>query len=483
MRGPLHDHHIFQNVDWIVAWDADHDTHAYLQGGDLVFEGDTIIFIGSSYVGDSDHVINGADLCLMPGFVDIHAHPASEVFFRGLREDHSVPEHYMTGLYERSCVYAIDQEDKKYGAEVSYADLMLSGVTTLVDITFPYPGWTDIMARSGLRAYAAPGFNTATWMRDNHHQLKYDVDEAKGWRNFENSLVMIDELRAHPSGLLNGIVSPVQIDNNTTDILVASRDAARERGLLWTTHASQSVVEFNIMVDRHGVTPVQHLNNLGLLGEGVILGHAMLIDDNSWIRWHTKTDLKLLGDSHTAVAHCPTPFMRYGTILESFNRFREAGVVLGIGTDTIPHNFIEDLRYAAIMARIASRDGNAGSTADVFYAGTVAGAIALGRNDIGRLKVGAKADIVVLDLDHPLMKPGRDPLAALIHSAAERAVKDVYIDGRQVVKNHEVLTLNRNEAAGRLREGQARMESGARQRDFAGRSHHEITPLTLRSIT
>ena len=135
------------------------------------------------------------------------------------------------------------------------------------------------------------------------------------------------------------------------------------------------------------------------------------------------------------------------------------------------------------MARIASRDGNAGSTADVFYAGTVAGAIALGRNDIGRLKVGAKADIVVLDLDHPLMKPGRDPLAALIHSAAERAVKDVYIDGRQVVKNHEVLTLNRNEAAGRLREGQARMESGARQRDFAGRSHHEITPLTLRSIT
>jgi 5-methylthioadenosine/S-adenosylhomocysteine deaminase len=473
----------FKNVEWIVAWDDALDSHTYLKGADLVFEDNAITFIGPSYAGDSDRVVDGTNLCLMPGFVDIHAHPASEVYFRGLREDHSVPEHYMTGLYERSCVYAIDQEDKKFGAEASYADLMLSGVTTLVDITFPYPGWTDVMARSGLRMYAAPGFNTATWYRDNHHQLKYDEDEARGWRDFDAALTLIDELRAHPSGLLNGIVSPVQIDNNTSDILIASRDAARERGLLWTTHASQSVVEFNIMVDRHGVTPIQYLDKLGVLGEGAILGHSMLIDEHSWIRWHTKLDLKLLGDSHTGVAHCPTPFMRYGTILENLNRYQDAGVALGIGTDTLPHNYIEDLRYAAIMARIAGRDGNMGSTGDVFYAGTAGGAKALMRNDIGRLSVGAKADIVVLDLDHPLMKPGRDPLAALIHSAAERAVKDVYIDGRQVVKNHEVLTLNRIEAAGRLREGQARMESGARQRDFAGRSHEEITPLTLPTAT
>ncbi|MGY8935168.1 MAG: amidohydrolase family protein [Alphaproteobacteria bacterium] len=472
----------FENVDWIVAWDSSTDSHAYLNGADLVFKDNEISFIGPSYNGDSDVVVDGKDLCLIPGFVDIHAHPASEVYFRGLREDHSVPEHYMTGLYERSCVYAIDQDDKHHGAEVSYADLMLSGVTTLVDITFPYPGWTDVMARSGLRMYAAPGFNTATWYRDNHHQLKYDENEAKGWRDFETALSLIDELRAHPSGLLNGIVSPVQIDNNTSDILVASRDAARERGLLWTTHASQSVVEFNIMVERHGITPIQYLDKLGVLGEGAILGHSMLIDDHSWIRWHTKLDLKLLGDSHTAVAHCPTPFMRYGTILENLNRYQDAGVRLGIGTDTLPHNYIEDLRYAAIMARVAGRDGNIGSTADVFYAGTAGGAKALMRDDIGRLSVGAKADIVVLDLDHPLMKPGRDPLAALIHSAAERAVKDVYIDGKQVVKNHEVLTLNRIEAAGRLREGQARMESGARQRDFAGRSHEEITPLTLPTV-
>ena len=152
----------FSNVDWIVAWDAEREGHTYLRGGDLAFDGIAISFIGKNYTGAADTVIDGAGLCLIPGLVDIHAHPATEVFYRGLREDHSVPEHFMTGLYERSCAYSahIDRALLPVGAEASYAELMLSGVTTLVDITAPYPGWIDVMARSGLRMFAAPTFET-----------------------------------------------------------------------------------------------------------------------------------------------------------------------------------------------------------------------------------------------------------------------------------------------------------------------------------
>ena len=119
-------------------------------------------FIGKHYTGAADTVIDRAGLCLIPGLVDIHAHPATEVFYRGVREDHSVPESFMTGLYERSCAYSahIDWTLLPVGAEVSYAELMLSWVTTLVDITAPYPGWIDVMARSGLRMFAAPTFET-----------------------------------------------------------------------------------------------------------------------------------------------------------------------------------------------------------------------------------------------------------------------------------------------------------------------------------
>ncbi len=469
----------YRNTDWIVVWDEDAQSHSYLRNGDLVFTDNEISFVGKDYTGDADTVVDGSGLCLIPGFVNIHAHPASEVFYRGIREDHSVPEHYMTGLYERSCAYSIDRDDLKHGAEISYADLMRSGVTTLVDITFPYPGWVDIMERSGLRMFAAPGFNTATWYRDNVHQLKYNEDIAKGEKDFEAALALIDELRKHPCGRLSGIVSPVQIDNNTDEMLTNSYAAAKERGIPWTTHASQSVVEFNIMLERHGKTPVQYLADLGLLGVGTILGHAMLIDDNSWIGWHSKTDLGLLGDSRTAVAHCPTPFMRYGTTMEDFGRYRDAGVVMGIGTDTIPHNYIEDMRYAAILARVASHDGHAARTADVFHAGTVGGANALMRDDLGRLAVGAKADIVVLDCTHPVMMPLRDPLASLIHSAAERAVKDVYIDGRQTIKDHECLSLDREQAVARVAEGQKRMETTVETRDYANRTSLDIAPLSL----
>ena len=164
----------FKNVDWIVAWDQAKERHTYIRGSDLVFSGNEITFVGKGYDGSADDVIDGAGRCLIPGFVDIHAHPASEMFYRGIREDHSVPEHYMTGLYERSCAYAIDRDALKHGGEVAYADLMRSGVTTLVDITFPYPGWIEMIERSGMRGYTAPGFNTATWYRDNAHQLKYN---------------------------------------------------------------------------------------------------------------------------------------------------------------------------------------------------------------------------------------------------------------------------------------------------------------------
>jgi 5-methylthioadenosine/S-adenosylhomocysteine deaminase len=471
----------FSKVDWIVVWDEGRQGHAYLTGGDLVFEGNTVTHVGAGYDGPADTVIAGAGLCLLPGFVDIHAHPATEVFYRGLREDHSVPEHYMSGLYERSCAYSahIDRDLLPYGAEVSYAELMLSGVTTLVDITAPYPGWIDVMARSGLRMYAAPTFETSRWTRDNVHQLKFIEDVQKGEQGFAAALEVIDAARAHPSGRLDGIVSPSTIDKVTPDLLVASHAEAKKRGLPWTTHTSQSVLEFNIMVERHGMTPIQFLAERGLLGKGTILGHAILPDDSSWIGWHSRTDVALLGDSGTAVAHCPTPFMRYGTVMESFGRYRDAGVVLGIGTDTIPHNFIEDMRSAAILGRVAAHSGKTASTGDVFHAGTAGGAKALMRDDIGRLAVGSKADIVVVDCTHPMMLPSRDPLACLIHSAADRAVKDVYIDGRQVVMDRQVLTLDRQAAAERIVAGQARMEAAVAGTDFLGRSSREIAPLSL----
>jgi cytosine/adenosine deaminase-related metal-dependent hydrolase len=233
------------------------------------------------------------------------------------------------------------------------------------------------------------------------------------------------------------------------------------------------------MIRRHGQTPVQWAKALGLLGPGAILGHAIFIDTHSWVRWHTKTDLKILGDTGTAVAHCPTPFARYGQVMENFGDYLRAGVTMGLGTDCSPHNLVEEMRKAAILARIAARDITTVSTADLFHAATAGGATALMRDDLGRLAPGKKADIVLLDLTCPQMQPARDPLRAFVYHAADRAVREVFVDGRQVVADGRVTTMDQAAAGGRLRAAQERMEALASQRDYRRRTAAEITPLSL----
>jgi len=330
-----------------------------------------------------------------------------------------------------------------------------------------------------MRGFLAPGYASARWYLKDDHELHYDWDEARGRTGFDAALGTIDRAQAHPCGRLSGVVSPMQIDTCEADLLRDSRDFARERGLPFTLHVSQSVTEVREMIRRHGKTPVQWAHDLGLLGRGTILGHALFLDTHSWVRWHTKSDLRLLGESGTAVAHCPTPFARYGHVMEHFGDYLRAGVTMGVGTDCSPHNLIEEMRKATVLAHIAARDIASVSCADLFHAATAGGANALMRDDIGRLAPGKKADILLVNLACPQMQPDRDPLKSLIYHAADRAVCDVFVDGKQVVADRRVLTLDQQAAGGRLRAAQERMEALAPSRDYRRRSAAEITPLSL----
>ncbi len=389
---------------------------------------------------------------------------------------------YMSGLYERSYVFRPDEEGRQAAKQVAYCEMLLTGITSVADLSGNDPGWIDLAARSGLRVFLAPGYASARWRLANDWDLQYDWDETNGRRGFADALALIDEAVKHPSGRLSGIVCPAQIDTCTPELLHDSYQAATERNLPLTTHCAQSVNEFHEMVKRHGITPVQWAKRVGILGPRTILGHAIFIDEHSWLHWHSKADLGLLADSGTSVAHCPSPFARYGHGMEDFGRYRRAGVNIGIGTDVAPHNLIEEMRLAAVVARILAEDITTTTTAEVFRAATAGGAAALGRDDIGRLAQGAKADIVLVDLKNPFMMPARDPLRSLIYTAADRAIRDVYIAGTQVVQNGKILTIDHAAALDALTEAQQRMLSGVRQRDYKGRTADEVIPLSLPTL-
>src|SRR5690606_17584381 len=139
---------------------------------------------------------------------------------RGIREEHGVPNMYMSGLYER--VQAFDVSDpalNRAATEVALCELLRSGVTSICDIDFIYDGWVDLMDRSGIRGFLAPGFASARWKIRKDHVLDFEWDEAGGRRGLDAALEFIDALRDHPSGRLSGIVSPMQIENCTDDLL------------------------------------------------------------------------------------------------------------------------------------------------------------------------------------------------------------------------------------------------------------------------
>jgi 5-methylthioadenosine/S-adenosylhomocysteine deaminase len=471
---------VIKKADWVIAWNEAAGGHGYRRNIDIVFVDDTITFVGQNYPGAADRVIDGTNRLVLPGLIDIHSHPEHEPLYRGVREEHGVRNMHMTGLYERSQAFsAPDDEARAASAEFAYCELLLSGVTSLVDISPAWDGWVDLFAKSGMRGFLAPGYASARWYLENDFELKFAWDEARGRDGFATALALIDRAARHPCGRLSGVVSPMQIENCTEDLLHDSRDAARERGIPFTVHIAQSVNEVQEMIRRHGKTPVQWAHEIGILGPDTILGHALFLDTHSWIRWWTKTDLALIAAGGSSVAHCPTPFARYGQIMENLGDYLRAGVNMGLGTDTTPHNLVEEMRKAAVLARIAARDIETVTTSDLLHAATVGGATALMREDLGRIAPNKKADVVLVDLTVPQMRPVRDPLRSFVYHAADRAVRDVFVDGRQIVADGKVLTLDQRDAAERLAGAQRRMMEGVPRRDYRGRTAEEITPLSL----
>jgi len=470
---------VVRQAAWLVGWDGASGRHAYLKDADLAFSDDRIVHVGPGFEGPVGREIDGRGLFVMPGLVDLHSHPALEPAYKGVREEHGVPEMYMTGLYERATTFRTDAQGELAAAEVAFSELLLSGVTSLVDVSGVYDGWIDLLARSGLRGWVAPWYSSAAWKMEAGHKLGFTWDEPAGIAGMAQAEAFMAEAERHPSGRLSGMYSPGTIDTCTEALLRDTVAAAQASKRPYTTHIAQSVVEFNLMVERHGKTPVQWANDIGFLTPDALLAHAIFIDDHSWLHWRSRRDLAILAETGVTVAHCPTPFCRYGQLLEDFGRYLRAGVTMGIGTDTLPHNFLEEMRKTAVLARVAAGDIKTLDLADVLHAATIGGARALWRDDIGRLAVGAKADIVLVDLAHPHMRPVRDPLRSLVFSAAERAVRDVFVDGRQVVADGRVVHLDPDEAHDRLQEAQARMLADGPRRDFAGRDAETITPLSL----
>jgi len=468
-------------ASYIIAFDG--LKHGYLKDGELAYQNDSIIYVGKKYDGPVERTIDASGKVVSPGFISTHAHLFESPMDRSFIEDKGNPQFYMSGLYENLPTRGMAMDDEMRAACLKYslAELLRSGTTTVVELGTAREELPEYISILGNRVYFGPIYRSGRWHTPDGKQVLYEWTEDQGFRAMEQSLEFIKAHEGSCDGLLKGIVTPSQIDTCTPELLKESHKAAQELGAPLTIHTSQAVVEFNEMLRRHGKTPIAWLNDIGCLDGNTLLGHAIIIGGTSWTNYPAG-DLEIMARSGCSVAHAPWVFARRGIVMESFHQYQKARVNMTLGTDTCPQNMIQAMRWASVLSKIMERNTESTTAADVFNAATLNGAKALGRDDLGRLAPGAKADIVIFSGDSMNMVPMRDPVKNIVYNAEMEDVETVIINGRTVVESGHVLGADTRELDLRLQKTGERLWPRLLNYDWAHRSVDELSPLSFQFL-
>jgi 5-methylthioadenosine/S-adenosylhomocysteine deaminase len=462
----------------IVAFQQ--DGHRILRDGCIVLEGNRIEAVAPSYDGPVDEVIDARDRLVTPGYINTHVHLAESPLDKSFLEDNGRRQFSMTGLAEMLPIRsaAIDAEGARASVAYSMAELIRTGTTTFMEIGVNGDDVVEAATTAGLRAYVAESYRSGRWLTRDGKRMEYEWDEAAGERGLEAALDFIDRIDGAANDRIRGYLSPAQVDTCTEELLRASKAAADERQVPLALHTSQSVFEFDEMVQRHGMTPIEWLESIGFLGEWNILGHAILTAGHSWVQFQGN-DLAILAAHRASIAHATWVFARRGIVMESYPRYLAAGVNVCLGTDTAPQSMIEALRWAAVLGKVMSRDAEQSTAADVFNSATLRAAAMLHRDDLGRIAPGAKADLLFWDMDSLFMVPLRDPIKNLVYSATSQELADVMIDGAWVMRDRAVLHVDEAAVTRDLQWAGERMWAAIGPGGWVERTADEWAPQTF----
>ena len=416
----------------VLAFDG--EAHHLVTNGTVVFTDDLVVHAGGDYAGEVDRTIDASNCLLIPGLINLHSHGGIEAGGR-LILDCGRPDGYNSGFINywttqpgATPIYL--REDPAIGARHYLVECLLHGATTVVDVGGGSAELVDAARELGVRIFTSPGFASAKYI-DSTGTIDYDWDEGRGKAQLDAAIAFI---REHADGdLINGMLCPHAVDTCSAELLGAALDAARDLGVSVQIHAAQGLFEVGEMMRRTKHTPIGWLEAEGLLGPDLILGHAIFMDHHPLVAAQGRSDLANVAAAGSPVAHNPLVFARRGWALNSFQRYIDAGVTVGIGTDTCPRNLIDEMRWASYVCKLVEGDLTAGQPADVFNATTLQAAKALRRPDLGRLAPGSKADVVAIRLDRVGIGPVLDPMKSLIHYGGEYPAEYVIVNGRTVV--------------------------------------------------
>lgn len=372
----------------------------------------------------ASQIVDGTGHILMPGLINAHCH-AGDSLFRGLVENLPLEAWLQTVWKAEGAI--LNPETTRLGSVIGFAEQLLSGVTTVMDM-FWYPRETVAAARMvGLRVATGGIFFDPPGM-----DKKTADSRPNDAERFIAEFVDADDVfvATMPHGAYT--VSP--------ENLRLAKDIAEAHGALYHVHAAETLAEQADVTGRYGRSVIRHLDHLGLLDERTVLAHCVHLDDE---------EIAILKRTGTTVVHNPVSNLKLGSGIARVPDLLDAGVRVTLGTDgAISGNDLDmwlAIRLAAMLHKGARMDAEAVSTDQALAMATREGAAALCASDqIGTLAPGRFADMVLVDVQRAHAVPMFDPVTHLIYSTNKSDIRHVFLAGQQVVRDGVLTRLDLN---------------------------------------
>ena len=397
--------------------------------GDLLILDGRIAVIGRQDAVKADQVIDATGCAVLPGFVQTHIH-LCQTLFRGAADDLSLIDWLKKRIWPMEAAHS--EESIRASAQLGVAELIKGGTTCALTME------TVRHTEEVLRVVEETGFRATVGkcMMDKGEDTPPELQENSR-DSINESLALIEKWDGKAGGRIQCCFAPRFAISCTRELLAEVATLAREHGVMIHTHASENKSECEIVEQDSGKRNVAYLDSLGISGAHVVLAHCV----------HLATEeMEILARTKTNVAHCPSSNLKLGSGLARVAEMLAREIPVSLGADGAACNnrldMFTEMRTAALLQKLA-HGPEILPAASVLRMATIDGARALGlENEIGSLERGKRADVIVVDLAKLHSSPPADVVSSLVYSAEAGDVKTAIVDGRVLMRDRELLSLD-----------------------------------------
>lgn len=423
---------LLKNADHILTMD---DQRRELHGADILLRDGVIAAIGPD-LGTTGHTLSAKGCVITPGLVNTHHHLYQTLTRAVPGGQDALLFGWLQTLYPIWSRFT--PEAFFISAQVGLAELALSGCTLTSDHLYLYPNGARLedtihaAAGIGLRFHPTRG---AMSIGESDGGLPPDRLVEREADILNDCIRVVDAFHDPSDGAMVRVgIAPCSPFSVSRELMRDAALLARDKGVMLHTHLAENDEDISYSLATFGMRPGQYAEELGWTGPDVWHAHCVKLDS---------TEISLFARTRTGVAHCPCSNCRLGSGIAPLRQMRDSGVPVGLGVDGSASNdmgnLILEARQAMLLQRVAL-GANAMSAREALEIATRGGADVLGRPDCGRLAVGKRADIALWDITGVDSAGSWDPAALVL--AGPTRVRDLFVEGRQVVRDGQIATLD-----------------------------------------